>query len=266
MGREAVMKTIGCDRVRRLLSAVLTAAASLLLASGAEAAAAGSDSDHWLIAPYLWAPHLKGKVGLGPLSVPLDIKPQELAGGINAGAMGYLQWSNERHFFYLEGIGIQFADRKFQPLFNQSVKAEVLFSEIGYGRRYPIDSLFSTRSRMRLSPYIGVRHIRADARVDSPLLGLDADERWLVPAVGVIVEAPLTQRLGWMMKLDGAGFGIDHNRYWSGLAGLTFSATDSLALAATYRIARFHAQPGSGNDLDLHLRGSGPQVGLTLSF
>jgi len=245
-------------------SALARTAAGLLLVCGAHVH--GDENRPWMVAPYLWAPQMKGKVGAGPINVQLDVSPKELAGGINAGAMGYGRWSDGKQFVYLEGIGIQFADREFQPFFNQAVKSELVFAEIGYGRHFHADLCLPKCGALRISPYVGVRRIQMDVAVDSPFLALKVDERWTDPAVGLIVESPLYKRLGYGIKLDAAGFGIDNNRYWSALGGLTYQATDSLALVATWRYSKFIAHPGGGNDLEMRLRGNGPMVGIAWSF
>lgn len=249
-------------RAARMLARLSLSLAALC---GSVAHAADPD-DHWSIAPYLWAPHLKGDVGAGPLNIGLDIKPQEMAGGVNAGAMGYGRWSDGRQFVYVEGIGLQFADREFKPFFNQAVKSELLFAEIGYGRHYYADVSFPAQGRMQISPYVGARRIQMDVAVNSPFLALKVDERWTDPALGVILMAPLYKRVGYVAKLDGAGFGIDNNHYWSAVGGLTLDATHAFTLVATWRYTKFTAKPGGGNDLKMKLHGSGPMVGLSYSF
>ena len=238
----------------------------ILCALAGMPALASEPGNHWTVAPYLWAPHLHGRVGLGPVEVPLDVSSGELAGGVSSGAMGLLRWSDDRQFVYLEGISMRFTDKEFAPFFDQSVEAELAFAELGYGRHYSVNVDFPVRGAMVLSPYVGLRRVEMDVGVDSQFLGLRAEEQWLDPALGIIVQGPLYGRLDYAIKLDGAGFDIDRNHYWSGTAGLMLAATDSLGVVATWRVTSFSANPGGGNDLKLRLRGSGPEIGITYSF
>src|SRR5690606_16969182 len=65
--------------------------AAVLFASAATASAAspaeGGDSPEWLLAPYLWAPDFKGTVGLGGITLPLDVRADEMLRDVDAGAM-----------------------------------------------------------------------------------------------------------------------------------------------------------------------------------
>ncbi len=89
-------------------AALVPAASALLLAPTAVVASVAYSDTGLTIAPYFWGPSIEGRVGIDGTSVPVDLGVEDLAGGINAAGMGYLMWSGERHFFYLEGLGMRF--------------------------------------------------------------------------------------------------------------------------------------------------------------
>jgi hypothetical protein len=251
----------------------VAAVAALCLAAAAPFAAHASDDEStttgdsgWLIAPYLWAPNLGGSVGLGALRVPVDVGIDELAGGLRAAAMGYLQYRHGRHFLYVEGLGLRFKDERFAPFFDQSVRAQVSLVELGYGRRYRVELLDPLPGTIHVSPYIGLRHAALDVRIDNPEQSTAADESWIDPALGMIVEIPLRGSWDAVVKLDAAGFGLGRDHYWNAIGMLRYTVDARWSLAGGYRIARFDAEPGGGNDLDLSLRGSGFKLGLTYRF
>jgi hypothetical protein len=249
-------------RVAAVAALCLVAAVPAAAQARDDGSAANGDSG-WLIAPYLWAPNLDGSVALGELRVPLDVGIDELAGGLRAAAMGYLQYRHGRHFVYLEGLGLRFKDERFAPFFDQSVRAQVSLVELGYGRLYRVDRLGPLPGPVHVSPYIGLRHATLDVRIDNPQQSTVADESWIDPALGLIVEIPLHGSWDSIVKLDAAGLGVGRDHYWNAIGMLRYTVDAHWSLAAGYRIARFDAEPGGGNDLDMSLRGSGFKLGLT---
>ena len=244
-------------------------AAVLLLAScmvWAQAEDMNPGSASWTIAPYVWAPNLQGSVGIEGLSVPIDVRVEELAGSVKAGAMGYLRRVKGRHMIYAEGLGVDFEDGSLDQFRNLPVQAKIIFAEVGYGYRIPMRSALPNGGIIHVTPCIGLRHAQLDVAVTAPLRSLAADDEWLDPSLGVIVEGPVRGRMEYAIKIDGAGFGLGRDRYASGLVALTYRITDSLQIGAGYRLSRFHAEPGGENDLELELTGSGPKLGLAYSL
>lgn len=219
-----------------------------------------------LLAPYLWGPDLKGAVGFGPVKISLDVDARELASGVNAAAMGYLRYSCDEHFVYVEGLGFRFEDDKFEPFFNQSIEAELASVEAGYGRHFSFETLWPAKGATVVSPYVGLRHVHLNVAVINSQQPLEANERWLDPSLGVIVMGPLHRRFTYALKFDAAGFGLGRDHYWSSITAVQYPFGDAWTIGAGYRISRFSAKPEGGNDLKLNLRGAGPEVGLTYSF
>jgi hypothetical protein len=230
----------------------------------------------WLIAPYLWGSGFKGTVGLGQITVPIDVGAGDLFGNVDAGAMGYLRWTRGVHFIYVEGIGLSWRDTQFEPFYNQDVEGELAFAELGYGRHHRIELPYLANGRILLSPYAGLRYASLDIRIHrsqsltEPLIGLLAEPppdraggRWLDPAVGVIADAPLSARWSYVIKLDGAGFGLNESRYWNAAAVLRYRVGERWTLAGGYRAVSASTQSGGGSDLTLDARMRGPFAGIS---
>lgn len=247
-----------------------TALAAMLLLiscmSFVQASETETSAATWTVAPYAWAPNLRGSVGIEGLSVPIDVRVEELAGSVKSGAMGYLRRIQGRHMIYAEGLGVDFEDGSLDQFRNLPVQAQIIFAEVGYGYRIPMRSALPNGGIIHVTPYVGLRHAQLDVYVEAPLRDLSAEEQWLDPALGVLIEGPVRGRVAYTFKIDGAGFGIGRDRYASGLIALTWRFTENLSLGAGYRLSRFHAEPGGENALELELTGSGPKLGLAYSF
>ena len=217
--------------------------------------------------------------------MPLDLSPEELAGGIRAAGMGYLRRLDGPHMLYAEGLALDFQDESLDAFRGLPVDARIGFAEIGYGYRIPIARVGDAgASRTTLTPYIGLRHAQLDVSVRvsepgplSPILDpilapliprgtIRAGESWLAPSLGLLLEAGLGERFGYAIKLDGAGFGIGPDEYRSAAIFLTWQLGAHWMLAAGYRESRFRAEPGGEEDLSLDLRATGPKVGFAYSF
>ncbi|MGQ0698871.1 MAG: hypothetical protein ACT4PZ_11595 [Panacagrimonas sp.] len=218
------------------------------------------------IAPYLWALDLRGSIGIEGITIPFDVGVDELAGQIKAGGMGYIRRIDGPHMIYLEGLGIRFDDDNLDIFRDLPVAAEIVFAEAGYGRRFALASALPNGGDITVTPYIGVRYAKLDVLVKAGRLELSADEEWIDPALGLLVEGPVKSGFEYALKLDGAGFGVGKSRYTSGALYLGYRFNRQWFLGAGYRMARFNAEPGGPNDLEMDLSGSGPVLGLAYAF
>lgn len=241
----------------------------LLFASGtAQAADAQELPARWTIAPYAWVPNFSGEVGISGQKVTIDVDPEELAGSIKAGAMGYVRWVKGRHMLYAEGLGFDFEDRSLEQFNDLPTTAKALYVEAGYGYRIPLESALPNGGVITLTPYLGLRHASLDVAADVPFpfQDLAADEQWQDPVLGLFVEGPVRGRLSYALKIDGAGFGIGRDHYSSGALYFVYTLGEHWFMGAGYRISAFHAEPGGDNDLELRLLGRGPALGLAYTW
>lgn len=251
-------------------SLLMQTALAVLLLIGclnlAQAREADAQSATWTIAPYAWAPNLRGSVGIEGLSVPIDVRVEELAGSVKAGAMGYLRRVQGRHMIYAEGLGVDFEDGSLDQFRNLPVEAKLIFAEIGYGYRLPMRSALPNGGIIHVTPYIGLRHAQLEVAVTAPLRSLSAEDDWLDPALGVLIEGPVRGPVDYTFKIDFAGLGMGRDHYSSALLALSYRIGERWRIGAGYRLSRFHAEPGGENDLELKLTGSGPKLGFAYSF
>ncbi|WP_269621089.1 hypothetical protein [Zhongshania sp. BJYM1] len=237
-------------------------------------------SQQILIAPYLYGPDINGNAEVEGMDANFDYSVEELASGINAGGMGYLVWERGSDFFYMEGLGFRYKDR-INAFQDKLLSAEIALLELGYGRNYCTGiTQAGSKCALMISPYIGLRHTRMNIAIKLNEGGLEAiflalaglpnvyqaDERWLDPAVGIIIKYDINTRLKFYTKGDIAGLGIGYNDYWNFMSALYLQATEHWNIAAGYRVSDFDATPGGGNKLKLTLHGAGPIVGIVYNF
>ena len=240
-----------------------TLVASLACPVFADEAAEDAPESSILIAPYAWAPSLEGAIGIAGLEVPLEIDINELADGVEIGAMGYLRWQRGRHFFYSEALGLKFSDSEFEPLFDHDVAADLRFVEVGYGQQLD----FSWQGYpYRVLPYVGVRYLRLGVDVEGILGNIKSTEKWMDLALGMIVSVPLGDRFSASAKLDGAGFDLAYSRYWNVIVGVDYHFNEAWSVSVGYRYAEFVSDAESGHTLSLDMTGGGAIAGLQFEF
>lgn len=239
----------------------------------------------FLIAPYLWVPSIEGPVGAGITRQDIDLSSSELIDGAESGAMGYLRWTFGRQFVYFEGVDAHFKDDSFDSFFRQDVDSEIVFLEAGYGLDLRLDAAFLPLGHFWVSPYIGVRYASLDVSIElvdpiqtflenpeAALLALqegvpmDVSEEIVDPALGLFVDVPLSEGFSVLVKLDGAGFGLDQSRYWNGSGTLRYAFSKQWSILAGYRLSRIEAEAGDGNELNLDWRLGGPLGSVTYTF
>lgn len=252
--------------LRQASVAALAAAAALPGYAADEPASSDDDGGSWQVAPYLYGVSIKGKVGLARISVAIDVEPEDIAGDIKAGAMGYVRWVSRKQFVYAEGLGVSYADDAFDQFFNQPVKATVALTEVGYGRNFYAETVAPAAGMMTISPYVGVRYAQLKIKVPNPYRQLAENDSWLDPVLGVIIEAPLLGPVNYAIKADGAGLGLGRDQYLSLTTALRYTHNEDWSVVAGYRIASFDAEPGGGNNIKLQLHAAGPEVGLVYTF
>ena len=277
-------------KILRVFCAALTVSAALfcLPVIAVESAACVANtcfsspqkSQQFLIAPYLFDPDIEGEAEVQGISAAFDYSVEDLASGINAGGMGYLFWERGPDFFYMEGLGFRYKDR-ISAFQNKLLSAEIALLEFGYGRNYCVTSRQPNADcSFIISPYIGLRHTQMDISIKLneggiegillPLAGLpnvyQAQERWLDPAAGTILQYQISPLVRLYTKGDIAGLGVGYNDYWNIMAVLHLQATQHWSIAGGYRVTDFNATPGGGNKIKMDLHGEGPLFGVIYNF
>lgn len=65
------------------------------------------------VAPFVWAPAMRGTLQEGPVVIPLDTSARDLAGGIRAGGMVHAEADADALHASVQAIYADFHDRSF---------------------------------------------------------------------------------------------------------------------------------------------------------
>ncbi|VWX50197.1 hypothetical protein [Novosphingobium sp. 9U] len=209
--------------------------------------------------PYVWAPTVDGTVSLGVLSLPIHVRPQDLASGLRLGAMGRAALSKGRATLAIEGIGVDFKRDRFVPLLGQDVKVRVLALEMTGGYRFDLG-----RS-VAVTPLLGLRYNSINARFGTAPAVLRAKGDWAEPAAGLLVAARPARRLELQGKLLAGR--RDSQRHSLDLRGeVAYALHPRTQVFASYRYLKQNYASASAEGLAIDLGGDGPLAGLRHRF
>jgi len=215
--------------------------------------------EKWRIAPYLWGAGISGTLDFQGLSVPVDLSPADLLSDVRAGAMGFARYQAKNHFYYAEGILLDYHDPMSPTFFAQDVKAQLYYGEAGSGLSKEV--FFSAEDKITISPYAGVRGTHIAAKVSGEAISASTKHTWWDPVVGVIIETPVRDRLTAITRLDGAGLAMTDNTYIGFTGVLEYAISDQITLSAGYRWSS--ASYRSKSSLNFDLDANGPLLGIS---
>ncbi len=211
-----------------------------------------------IIRPYIWALNINGNLAIDDEKIPLDVKTDEILHGAKIGGMGYLEWSNDHHLVFIEGIYADFDEGEFEQFNNQPLVATLTTVAIAYGRWFEIPV-----ENMRLAPFIGVQYIKLDAAVKT--MGLDISEEWVDPTLGLSGKFSISPRLSFSGKINTGGFGQGAAHAYDGFAVLKYQIYKNAGVVLGYRYADYKYR-SKDKKITLDLAGTGPLIGLELMF
>lgn len=213
------------------------------------------------ISPYGWAPSLTGTISLQGLSVPLDLGTDELARDVEAGGMGVVRLTRGDYFLISEGLWIKYKDTQSNLFFNQRVDSELKFAALGAGRNWHVPI---GETELTIAPFAGLQYVELRSKVTSLAAAIEANNEWVDPIAGVILELKPNSRFGLGAKLDVTGFGASDVNQVSLHGVANYALNDSIAISAGYRWA--DADYSGANEFQMELTGHGPLIGLVAAF
>jgi hypothetical protein len=272
---------------RILLGWMLLAA---IVFASTRSARATNDERSWqfdIAAPYLWVPEEHGRIGLGPVSVPVNVGFDDvfdlMGDGELLGGAGHFEAHNrELHlslFFDATGAVVDTEGSIARlPGGKVDVDSSLVFLEWAAGYRlgpWPLDRP-ATR-KFWVEPFVGARYIYIANSVELrqggvPIASASGSTEWADPILGIRWSLGLLPRLALRFRADIGGFGAGSELAWSlnslfeyALPWTLFSAP--LVVGAGYKVLDFDYESGSGRfDKEIDLEFRGPLLGLGLRF
>jgi hypothetical protein len=269
--------------MNRLVIAALLCLTSHVTALGDEHAQAWKFD---VAAPYLWLPEQHGRVGVGPLSAPVDVGFDDIFtllgdGDLLGGAGHFEAYNSDLHlamFFDATGSVVDTeAGVPNVPGAKLEANLSLLFLEWGFG--YRVGPLALDRAGTRkfwVEPFVGARYTRLGNDLELrqngvPVASVSGNTDWADPILGVRWSLGLLENLALRFRADIGGFGAGSELAWSlnslfeyQLPWTLFSAP--LVAGAGYKVLDFDYESGGNVSKNIALNFRGPLLGLGLRF
>ncbi|WP_285021509.1 hypothetical protein [Novosphingobium sp. fls2-241-R2A-195] len=211
------------------------------------------------IEPYLWAPSIDGSVSLGPLVLPIDLKPVDLASGLKMGAMGRVSLEKGPAFAAVEMIGVDFQRDAFAPTLGQDVAVRAVAAELTGGYR------FAVTPDVDVTPIAGLRYNYLKVHFGQVPAAIAVRGEWMEPAIGLQLAARPLRRVSVQGKvLAGRRSGDRHSL--DVRADVSYALRPWVQVFAGYRhMKQDFASPGPV-PFAIDLGADGPLVGVRARF
>jgi hypothetical protein len=233
-----------------------------------------------LLAPYLWAPAMKGSVTARGQTVPVDLSLSDLIDlidEVNGAFQGHVEVGKGPWGLIIDGMLIRLTPEGSVPLGELKVDSSMSIFELLATYRI-VDLWWAEAPDRRLSFDLlgGARYydITSGIEIDGagPIgLVVDVEEsnQWVDLVVGGRVRIDLLDALAGWVRFDVGGFdiGTSSKLAWNLIAGLEYECSPCSSLMAGYRIFDVEESKGSGDDeFEFDVRMQGPFIALGFRF
>jgi len=235
------------------------------LALGANSVARAQDSGwHYLVAPYMMFPNMKGETGIGELPpVPADADPGDVFSHLQFGAMLYAEMQNDQWTFSSD---ILYMDLE------QDIDERVLINggEIGVSQLG-----WELAAMRRLTPSlelgIGLTYNRLEADVDIDLLNstlsAGTTEDWIDPTIVGRATFPINDKWYFQTRANIGGFGVGSDFMWQLAAEVGYRSSERWSFSFGYRVIDIDYDHGSDENRFVYdMQTFGPQIKAGYSF
>jgi hypothetical protein len=275
-------------------AAVLTAAMCLSGVSAAQAPPAGStpgtghvaldlatpqpaeclgqtDGPWTVVAPYGWVPGMKGTVGAGRLTAPVDLSVSDVIDQLKEDLKGAAEIHVESGYGPF-GVIADLLYLRLQPGIGPvTVESRATLFEL-LGMYRVLDTGGRQAGAVTFDVLAGARYYRFSNEISGSAFGLLSAERtnkWIDLVVGARGGVQVTDDLGVFARGDVGGFGIGHSsqQACNVVVGFEYRCCECASLVGGYRWLKIDRESGVGRDrflLDATL--SGPFVAFALRF
>ena len=267
---------------------VLGCLVSLLVSLGVvPLAAAGDDEKTWefsVAAPYLWLPEEHGHIGIGPVSVPVDVDFGDIftlmgKGDLLGGAGHFEAYNRDLHLaLFFDATGSVVDTEAGIPLPGGRAEADssLVFLEWAIGYRVGPMALDRPTRQFWVEPFVGARYYHMGNGLEIrqngvPIADVSSSSDWADPILGIRWSLGLIENLVLRFRADIGGFGAGSELAWSlnslfeyELPWTLFSAP--LSVGAGYKVLDFDYESSGKVDKEIQLNFRGPLLGIGLKF
>jgi hypothetical protein len=218
-----------CVRPRPSSMAVLLA----MLAALAAPTAAAQDTPpgkKWVyeFTPYLWAAGLKGDIGVGRLTAPVDVNFGDILSDLDFGLLGAFEARTDRWGLLFNTVYLELSDDSSGGRVEAHQK-QLMLEAAGTFR-------LGQNPKGRWDGLLGLRYQNLDLKLQFPGTEVDGSKSWVDPILGVRYMGSLSRL--WFMRWEGdiGGFGVGSDFTWntSLLLGYRLSSKTDLVIGYRY--------------------------------
>jgi hypothetical protein len=242
-----------------------TLAAAVFICAASVTPAQAQDSGwHYVIAPYLMFPNMKGETGIGEFpNVPVDEDPGDIFENLQFGAMLYAEMHNDTWAFSSDALYMDLgADIREGTIISGG---EVDVSQLGW-------ELAALR---RFTPWLELgigatfNQIDVDVQMDvgPASLSFGTEEEWIDPSLIARATFPINDQWYFQTRANLGGFGVGSDLMWQLIAEVGIKSSERWSFSFGYRVIDIDYDHGSGDDRFVYdMQTFGPQLKAAYSF
>ncbi len=204
--------------------------------SGMCAPSCGDDQTWVVVAPYLWAPAMKGTVGAGGNLANVDLTLSDLfdliEDDLNGAVMGHVEVGKGPRGLIFDTLIMQVSPTEPGPLGGTvSIESNLtIFEVLGMYRVLDMNTGRQTLSRVKFDLLGGARYYQVQGGVtiipvQGPTIVAEQSENWVDLVVGARGAVTIVDGLDAFLRADFAGFGIGTSSKlaWHLVAGVEYA-------------------------------------------
>ena len=201
---------------------------------------------------------MSGDLGVGPVTVPVDVTFQDVVNNLEFGFMGAARVGYGPWALTTEGLYMGLEGTK------NGVTAEL--------DQWMVEPTLSYRVNRYFEPLAGVRYnhllgeLRGPGILPTPVMPTGT-QSWWDPIMGANLCLPLGKRFSLELRGDVGGFGVGSDLTWQVFPYLDWRFAQWGSLQAGYRWLSMDYETGSGaNRFKYDIVNQGPQLGFSFHF
>lgn len=250
--------------------------------SGMCAPSCGDEQTWVLVAPYLWAPAMKGTIGAGGNLANVDLTLSDLIDliedDLNGAVMGHVEVGKGRRGLIFDTMIMQVSPTEPGPL-GGTINIEsnlTIFEALGMYRALDLDTGRQTLSRVHVDLLGGARYYQVQGGVTiipvmGPTIVAEQSENWVDIVIGARGGVTLMPGLDGFVRADFGGFGIGTSSKlaWNLIAGIEYACAScpGSSLVLGYRVLDIDESKNSGTQqFVFDVKMQGPFLALAFRF
>src|SRR5690349_6748567 len=219
------------------------AAALLVCAANVNTARAQDSGWHYLVAPYIMFPNMKGETGIGELPlVSVDEDPSDIFENLQMGAMLYAEAYNDTWAFSSDVLYMNLeSDFAGGTILNDG---SVEMAQVGW----------ELAAMRRLTPCFELGLAATYNQIDADLkihvlntpVKISTTEDWVDPSIVARATFPFGEKWFFQARGNIGGFGVGSDLMWQLQADVVYKRSDRWSFMFGYRVIDFDYDHGSG--------------------